>query len=184
GEIAQISDAKTELQGNVMQEAARARGWRSRLLVPLKDETGVIGCISITRKEPGGFAEKDVELLQTFADQAVIAIKNVELFEEVQARTRELSEALTYQTGSGNILKVIASSPTSIEPVFKAIVESACELCESYDAILRLREGETLHFSAHHGPLTTDDDDRPINRHWTAGRAVLDRIPVHVHDML
>jgi GAF domain-containing protein len=94
GEIARIHDAESELQGNVMLDAARARGWRSRLHVPLKDDTGVIGWISITRKEAGGFADNDVELLQTFADQAVIAIQNVELFEEVQARTRELSQSL------------------------------------------------------------------------------------------
>jgi signal transduction histidine kinase len=94
GEIARIHDAESELQGNVMLDTARARGWRSRLHVPLKDDTGVIGWISITRKETGGFADKDVELLQTFADQAVIAIQNVELIEEVQARTRELSQSL------------------------------------------------------------------------------------------
>ena len=82
---------------------------------------------------------------QTFADQAVIAIENVRLFEEVQAKTRDLTEALTYQTGSSNILSVIASSPTDVEPVLKAIVESACELCEAYDAIVLLKDGDDLH---------------------------------------
>ena len=77
------------------------------------------------------FTDKQMALLTTFADQAVIAIENVRLFDEVQAKTRDLSEALTYQTGSANILKVIASSPTDVEPVLKAIVESACELCEA-----------------------------------------------------
>ena len=66
----------------------------------------------------------------------MIAIENVRLFDEVQAKTRDLSEALTYQTGSSNILSVIASSPTDVGPVLKAIVESACELCEAYDAII------------------------------------------------
>jgi signal transduction histidine kinase len=94
GEVACISDAETELQSSMVRDLARARGWRSRLLVPLKDDTGVIGWISLTRKEAGGFAERDIELLQTFADQAVIAISNVELFQEVQARTRELSQSL------------------------------------------------------------------------------------------
>ena len=157
---------------------------RTILGVPLLREGKPVGALALLRRAPRPFTDKQIELVTTFADQAVIAIENVRLFDEVQTKTRDLSEALTYQTGSSNILKVIASSPTDAGPVFKAIVESACELCESYDAILRLREGETLHFSAHHGPLTTDDDDRPINRHWTAGRAVLDRIPVHVHDML
>jgi GAF domain-containing protein len=157
---------------------------RTFLGVPLLREGTPIGALTLSRSVVKPFTEKQIELIKTFADQAVIAIENVRLFDEVQTKTRDLSEALTYQTGSSNILKVIASSPTDVGPVFKAIVESACELCDSYDAILRLREGEKLHFSAHHGPLTTDHDDRPVNRNWTAGRAVLDRIPVHVHDML
>ena len=89
----------------------------------------------------------------TFADQAVIAIENVRLFDEVQAKTRDLSEALTYQTGSSNILSVIASSPTDVGPVLNAIVESACELCEADDAIVLLKDGDDLRFSAHHGPI-------------------------------
>ena len=117
-----------------------------------------------------------------FADQAVIAIGNVRLFEEVQAKTRDLSEALTYQTGSANILSVIASSPTDVEPVLKAIVESACELCEAYDAPLLLKDGDDLCFSAHHGPIPV-----VLGRH--ADRPRMDRrprsarpAPVHVHD--
>ena len=86
--------------------------------------------------DAGWFADHHVQLLQTFADQAVIAIENVRLFDEVQAKTRDLSEALTYQTGSSNILSVIASSPTDVGPVLQAIVESACELCDAYDAII------------------------------------------------
>ena len=92
--------------------------------------------------------------MQTFADQAVIAIENVRLFEEVQAKTRDLSEALTYQTGSGNILSVIASSPTDIGPVLQAIVESACELCDAYDATCSSRMATDLRISAHHGSDT------------------------------
>jgi signal transduction histidine kinase len=94
GEVALITDAELEIQNVAMKDTARMRGWRSRLLVPLKDDTGVIGWISITRTEPGGFGDKDIELLQTFADQAVIAISNVELFKAVQDRTSELSRSL------------------------------------------------------------------------------------------
>ena len=129
---------------------------RTILGVPLLREGKPVGALALLRRAPRPFTDKQIELVTTFADQAVIAIENVRLFDEVQTKTRDLSEALTYQTGSSNILKVIASSPTDVGPVFKAIVESACELCKSYDAILRLREGETLHFSAHHGPITTD----------------------------
>ena len=92
--------------------------------------------LRLTRSEARPFTDKQIELVTTFADQAAIAIENVRLFDEVQAKTRDLSEALTYQTGSSNILSVIASSPTDVGPVLKAIVESACELCEAYDAVV------------------------------------------------
>ena len=130
------------------------------------------------------FSDKQIALLQTFADQAVIAIGNVRLFEEVQAKTRDLSEALTYQTGSSKVLSVIASSPTDVEPVLKTIVESACELCDAYDAVVRLKVGDDLVASAHHGPIPADTKKWRVNRNWTAGRAIIDKKPVHVHDVL
>jgi signal transduction histidine kinase len=120
----------------------------------------------------------------TFADQAAIAIGNVQLFDEVQARTRELSEALTYQTGSASILNVIASSPTDVAPVLKAIVESACKLCEAYDAVALLKEGDDLLFGAHHGPIPIEMGSLQISRNWTPGLAVLEQKPVHIHDLL
>jgi two-component system, NtrC family, sensor kinase len=143
-----------------------------------------IGVLALTRSEVRPFTDKQIELVTTFADQAAIAIENVRLFDEVQAKTRDLSEALTYQTGSGSILRVIASSPTDVEPVLKAIVESACELCGAYDAVVRLKDGDELKFSAHHGPIPINRDKWLINRNWTAGRAVIDKTPIHVHDML
>src|SRR5207247_936046 len=117
---------------------------RTILSVPLLREKESIGAILLRRTEVQPFSEKQIALLQTFADQAVIAIGNVRLFDEVQAKTRELEEALTYQTGSSNILGVIASSPTDVGPVLRAIVESACELCEADDALAVLRDGEDL----------------------------------------
>jgi two-component system NtrC family sensor kinase len=138
----------------------------------------------LARKTVEAFTDKQIELVSTFADQAVIAIENVRLFEEVQAKTRDLSEALVYQTGSANILKVIASSPTDVEPVLKAIVESACELCSAYDAVVLLKDGDSLRSSAHHGPIPIGMERWPISRKWTPGRAFLDQKPVHVHDIL
>src|SRR5437773_4627227 len=134
------------------------------LSVPLMREGESIGAIVLRRTEVRPFGDKQIALLQTFADQAVIAIGNVRLFEEVQAKTRDLTEALTYQTGSANILNVIASSPTEVGPALKAIVESACELCEAYDAIVFLKDGEDLRFSAHHGPIPINLEKWPINR--------------------
>ena len=104
--------------------------------VPLLREGKPIGALALLRKNVQPFTDKQIELVTTFADQAVIAIENVRLFDEVQTKTRDLEEALRYQTGSANILNVIASSPTDVQPVLKAIVESACELCEAYDAIV------------------------------------------------
>ncbi len=181
GEIAQIADSETADAHT--RELGRARGWRSLTLTPLMNQDKFIGFIASTRRETGVLGDHHVELLRTFADQAVIAIENARLFDEVQAKTRDLSEALTYQTGSANILNVIASSPTDVAPVLKAIVESACEVCEAYDAAVLLRDGDDLRFSAHHGPIPIGLEKLPINRRWTAGRAFIDQAPVHIEDL-
>jgi GAF domain-containing protein len=143
----------------------------------------MLGVILVYRLEVRPFTDSQIALLETFADQAVIAIENVRLFDEVQAKTRDLTEALTYQTGSANILSVIASSPTEVEPVLNSIVESACELCDAYDAIVRLKDGNHLVPSAHHGPIPTNADKWVIERSSVSGRAVIDKEPVHVHDL-
>jgi GAF domain-containing protein len=166
------------------QERARCHGHRTILSVPLLRESESIGAIILRRTEVHPFSDKQIALLQTFADQAVIAIGNVRLFEEVQAKTVELTEALVYQTGSSNILKVIASSPTDVGPALKAIVDSACEICDAYDAMVLLKDGDDLRFSAHHGPIPFGLEKWPINRNWVTGRSVVDKIPVHVHDLL
>jgi GAF domain-containing protein len=166
------------------REFARRTNVRTVLSVPLLRENESVGSIVLRRTDVRPFSDKQIALLQTFADQAVIAIGNVRLFEEVQAKTRDLTEALTYQTGSGNILRVIASSPTDVGPVLNAIVESASELCEAYDAVVLLKDGDELRFSAHHGPIPINTEKWPISRGWTAGRAFLDQKPVHVRDLL
>jgi signal transduction histidine kinase len=184
-----------EFTNNSWQELT---GFRAMLAVPLMREGRPIGAMALSRIAPGLFAGRQVELVQTFADQAVIAIENARLFDEVQARTRDLTEALTYQTGSSNILKVIASSPTDVGPVLKAIADSACELCEAHDALVHLREGNHLRYRAHHGPIPFGfaklpsggepipfgSEQLPINRNWITGRSVVDKVPVHVHDVL
>jgi GAF domain-containing protein len=182
GAAVQIPDvlADPEYAYSDMQKVA---GYRTILGVPLLRGKEPIGILFLCRKTVEPFTEKQVELVSTFADQAVIAIENVRLFDEVQAKTRELSEALTYQTGSSNILSVIASSPTDVGPVLEAIVKSACELCEAYDATVALKDGDDLRFGAHHGPIPISLDKWPINRNWTAGRAFLDQKPVHVRDL-
>ena len=99
-------------------EAARLGGYRTRLMAPMMRGDSVLGIIAVTREAPAPFPERQVELLKTFADQAVIAIENVRLFKELQARNAELTESLEQQTATGEILRVICSSPTDVQPIF------------------------------------------------------------------
>src|SRR5215475_1826117 len=166
------------------QRAQKLMGFRAALGVPLVRDGQTFGVISLLRLVAGSFSEKQIELLETFADQAAIAIHNVKLFDEVQAKTRDLEEALVYQTGSSNILKVIASSPTDVGPVLTAIVESACVICVAEEAHVVLRDGDELVFQVQHGSAPVVWKRHPINRLWVTGRAAVDRRPVHVHDLL
>src|SRR5262245_59135770 len=164
-------------------ELFKHQGYRTVLAVPLLREGALRGVITVLKTEVAPFTDKQIELVTTFADQAVIAIENVRLFDEVQARTRELSEALEQQTATNEILGVIAASPTNIQPVLQAVAESACRLCEAYDSVIFLCEGERLRVRAHHGPIPVDLVNSPIGRGWVTGRAFVDREPVHVHDL-
>jgi len=183
---AQIADVQAEPVYHT--DPARAdylklTGARTLITVPMLKENELVGAIAIYRQEVHPFTDKQIELVTNFANQAVIAIENVRLFDEVQARTRELSEALEQQTATSEILGVIAASPTDIQPVLQAVAESACRICEAYDSVIRLCEGELLRVRAHHGPIPVDFVGSPIGRGWVTGRAFVDREPVHVHDL-
>ena len=186
-EVVQIADLKAGrayLEGHpATVRLADLAGARTILVVPMLRNEDLIGTITIYRQEVQPFGEKQIELLKNFASQAVIAIENARILGELRQRTDDLSEALAYQTGSANILNVIASSPTEVGPVLKAIVKSACELCGANDAILALKDGDDLLSQEHHGSIPVVWTRRPINRQWTPGRAVVDRRPVHVHDL-
>src|SRR5206468_7504931 len=100
------------------------------------------------------------------------------------AKTRDLSEAPASLTGSAPILNVIASTPTDINPALEAIVESACELCEAYDAVVVLKDDDELRLSAHHGPIPMNQRQWANDRTSVSGRAIADRLPVHLRDIV
>ena len=168
---------------NVVQ-LADIGGARTVVLVPMLKEDEFIGTFTIYRQEVRPFTDKQIALVENFTKQAVIAIENTRLLKELRQRTDDLTEALVFQTGSGNILNVIASSPTRCRPVLNAIVESACEICEAYDALVFLKDGGDLMFAAHHGPIPIILERWPIKRRWVTGRAVLDKATQHIHDLL
>src|SRR5262245_45789170 len=164
-------------------------GWRTALAVPLVHAGEAIGVIFIRRTEVRPFTQRQIELVNTFADQAVVEIEYTRLFEEVQARTRELQEAFEYQTATSDALNVISRSPTDVQPVFDMIAESAWRLCEAQYCFVYQFDGELLHFVAHHGltPQVLQINQRaypaPPGQTSVAARAVLNRSVVEIPDV-
>ena len=133
-----------------MIEQAKMGGIHTVLGVPMLRQGTPIGVIILQRKAVKPFTDKQIELVTTFADQAVIAIENVRLFDEVQARTRDLTEALEQQTATSEVLRVISSSPGELEPVFQAMLANATRICEAKFGTLWLREGDAFRAVALH----------------------------------
>ena len=123
------------------RDDARMRGYRSSVAVPMLREGDAIGVIAVTRAQVGGFVPAEIELLQTFADQAAIAIENARLLSELQAKNADLTEALEQQTATSEILRVIAGSPTDLQPVLDTVAKNAARVCGAFDAVLVLVEG-------------------------------------------
>ncbi len=159
--------ADPELQWRVdpqLREAQTIGKYRTVLGVPLLREGVSIGVLVLTRSTVRPFGDKQIELASTFADQAVIAIENVRLFEAEQQRSRELSEALERQTATSEVLQVISSSPGELEPVFNTMLGKATELCEASYGALWLCEGEAFRTAAFHGALPAT-----YLEHWRVG---------------
>jgi GAF domain-containing protein/CheY-like chemotaxis protein/anti-sigma regulatory factor (Ser/Thr protein kinase) len=171
--------------GARLRDDARLRGFRSAVAVPMLLASEVVGVIGVNRNRVGGFAPGEIALLQTFADQAVIAVENARLLTELRAKNADLAESLEQQTATAEILRVISSSPTDIQPVLDAVAESATRLCEAQDAQIFHREGERLVLVAHHGPIASG----PIGQYFLPllgsanGRSVLEARTIHLADM-
>ena len=177
-----IEDAESDPEYDFALQ--RQVGIRSMMGVPLLREGAAIGLLLLFRKKVQPFSKRHVDLAMTFADQAVIAIENVRLFDEVQARTRELSEALTYQTGERQYPEGDRVLADRCRTGPQCNCREACELCEGNDALVLLKDGDSLRYGAHHGPIpVVFDEKRAINRNYLAGRSVVDMMPIHVRDV-
>src|SRR5262249_54116835 len=162
GKVVQIPDVLND-PDYALGDVIKKVGARTMLGVPLRREGSPVGVIVLTRRTVQPFSEKQIELVTTFADQAVIAIENVRLFDEVQARTRELSEALEQQTATSEVLGVISKSPGELEPVFQSMLENATRLCEAKFGTLYLREGQAFRLVAHHNAPAAYVEERRQN---------------------
>jgi len=196
GMVVHIADTDEEPSEST-RRLARDFGYRRLLGVPMLREGQIIGSITVAGSEPGPYSARQIALLRTFADQAVIAIENVRLFTELQEKNHALTkahsqvtEALERQTATADILRVISSSPTDIQPVFDIIGERAEQLCDAAISMVSRFDGEQIHLVALHGvmgpaakvnweafPQRPDDDT-------LSARAVRSRAVAHVADVL
>jgi GAF domain-containing protein len=162
-QVVQIDDAWNDPLYEKKMDA-RLGGVRSMIGVPLMREGEPVGVVALARNRVEPFTDGEIDLVTTFADQAVIAIENVRLFEAEQQRTLELTESLEQQTATSDVLRVISSSPGELGPVFTSILDNATRICQARFGTLFLREGEALRVAAHHGSLAKAWDEQ-----WRVG---------------
>ena len=141
GKVVHVADVRADPE-YTWGGAQKIGGYRAALGVPLLSKGDVVGVIFVARTAPKPYTEKQIELVTTFGDQAVIAIENTRLLNELRQRTDDLSEALEQQTATSEVLKVISSSPGELEPVFEAMLENAVRICEArFGMLFRIARG-------------------------------------------
>jgi PAS domain S-box-containing protein len=151
-------------------------GYRATLAAPMLRDGVAIGNIALRKVEPGAFTPEQIDLLETFAAQAVIAIENVRLF-------NDLREALEQQTATSDILRVISQSPTDVTPVLTAVAKAALKFCGARDAQVALRNGDAWSVVAHEGPIGALSGRRRLTRETAPGRAMMDGELVQIPDL-
>ena len=159
GKAVQVADVEADSE-YTYQEQQKKSGYRTFLAVPLLRNGQPVVLLNLARTSVRPFTEKQIELVSTFADQAVIAIENVRLFNEVQARTNDLSESLQQQTATAEILSVISSSPGDLAPVFEAMLSKAMNLCGANFGVLNTFDGKSFHTGATYGLPPAYDEFR------------------------
>jgi PAS domain S-box-containing protein len=190
-EVAHIPDAAAD-PGYAMP-AILQTGVHTMLSVPILQDGNPVGAITVTRREIEPFSQAQIDLLKTFADQAVIAIENVRLFNELNARTRDLEESLEYQTATSNVLNVISRSTSDVQPVLDTVIETAARLCAADTGGITIREGEVYRYvSGYAADVRAADTEywarvrqRTLvpGRDSIAGRVALEGGVVHVEDL-
>ena len=171
------------------RQMIEALGTRSQVTVPMLRAGEPIGAMTIGWAEPDGFGEQQIALLQTFANQAVIAIENVRLFKELEARNSDLTETLEQQTATAEILRVISSSQTDVQPVFETIAENSLRLCDATFSTVFRFDGELVHLEALRNTTPEGADairnafPMPPSRGGASARCILTRSVVHISDV-
>jgi two-component system, NtrC family, sensor kinase len=184
----QIHDIQADPEYD-LSEVVRIGDYRTVLGVPLLREGIPIGVFGLNRCAVRPFTAKQIELVSTFTDQAVIAIENARLFDEVQAKTRDLTESLQQQIATADVLKVISRSTFDIQAVLKTLVESAARLCQAENVQIFLRDGEVYRLAAHNGfspeyQMYVEQHPISAGRGTLVARTALEVAPVHIPDVL
>ena len=173
----------------ILQHNARDFGFNSQIQAPMIRDGRVIGTIAIAHRDAVAFTDKQIALVKNFAAQAVIAIENTRLLNELRQRTDDLTESLEQQTATSEVLRVISSSPGQLEPVFQTMLDNAARLCEANFGTLYLQDGENFRVAALHNPSAAFAEERkrePLvraNPKLALGRAINSRQPVQIADL-